>query len=132
MRSGLLKITIMEETEKIEELQTRREFFKSAAKGILPILGLTLLGPVIASCDKIEDLTGCSDCAGGCEDSCSDGCKTGCKGSCSSGCQGTCNVTCYSGCKTGCESTCKGGCKTSCSTVCRGTCKGRCTHAGRY
>jgi len=72
---------------KNKDLQTRREFFKAAAKGVLPILGLTLLGPsILSSCDKLDDLTGCSDCSNGCEDSCADGCKSGCKGSCSAGC----------------------------------------------
>lgn len=34
---------IMKKNEKNEELQSRREFFKKAAKGALPILGAILL-----------------------------------------------------------------------------------------
>lgn len=33
----------MKKNEKNEELQSRREFFKKAAKGALPILGLAIM-----------------------------------------------------------------------------------------
>jgi len=58
----------MEKVSK-KELQTRREFFKQAAKGVLPILGLTILGPTLASCDKVFG-GDCNDCSDSCSDSC--------------------------------------------------------------
>ena len=33
------------EKKKNEELQSRRDFFKKAAKGALPILGMVVVGP---------------------------------------------------------------------------------------
>lgn len=82
----------MKATKQKEELKSRREFFKAAAKGVLPILGLTILGPtILTSCDKLEDITGCSDCA----DSCKGGCESGCKGTCSTSCAINCRTACY-------------------------------------
>ena len=41
------------ENKNQEELQSRREFFKSAAKAALPVLAIAVLGsPVLTSCDK--------------------------------------------------------------------------------
>lgn len=90
----------MKATKQKEELKSRREFFKAAAKGVLPILGFTILGQtILTSCDKLEDITGCSDCSNGCKDSCVDGCQTGCKG--------TCSVNCSAACKSSCVGTAK-------------------------
>ena len=80
----------MEKNKKNEELQTRREFFKKAAKGALPILGAIVLAnsPVIAKATE----------------STPSGCHYGCTAVCStSACQGTCSG--------GCRFTCSGGCK---------------------
>ena len=45
--------------KKKSEIYSRREFFKQAAKGVLPILGLTILGPtLISSCGKDDDEPG--------------------------------------------------------------------------
>ncbi|MFK2396247.1 Cys-Xaa-Xaa-Xaa repeat radical SAM target protein [Bacteroides fragilis] len=84
---------------KNEELQSRREFFKKAAKGALPILGAIILAsnPVLAKAGET---------AMGCKYGCSTGCYTACSGSCKSGCDGTCKNACY-GCKYTCEGTCK-------------------------
>lgn len=40
--------------KKNEELKSRRDFFKKAAKGILPILGTVILSsiPSVAKCEK--------------------------------------------------------------------------------
>lgn len=76
----------MQKNKKNEELQSRREFFKKAAKGALPILTMTILAPAfVTSCSK-----GCDDCV----DSCSDSCITGCKNGCSAGCGSSCNTGC--------------------------------------
>ena len=46
----------MKKNGKNEELQSRREFFKKAAKGALPIFGAIVLGPsLITSCSKDDD-----------------------------------------------------------------------------
>ncbi len=80
--------------ERNEELQSRREFFKNAAKGVLPILGaIALANMPLASIAKesktINDCySGCTTtCSGGCKGACS-GCKAGCSGTCMSGCTG--------------------------------------------
>ena len=43
------------EKKKNEELQSRRDFFKKAAKGVLPILGMVVVGPSLMSCSKDDD-----------------------------------------------------------------------------
>ena len=77
----------MKKSEKDEELQSRREFFKSSAKGALPILAFTLFGPTLSSCSKDDDEIKCKDCSGGC--------SKGCSGSCDGSCSGTCDDGCY-------------------------------------
>ena len=72
-----------------EELQSRREFFKKAAKGALPILGAIVLAnaPVIAQAAESTP-NGCMGCQGTC--------MATCKGSCAnSSCKGTCYGSCY-------------------------------------
>lgn len=90
----------MKNNKENEELQSRREFFKEAAKKALPIIGLIAFAksPIIAQATTKVPM-GCMD------------------GSCSGGCKGTCDSTCKGGC-TGCDGTCKGGCD--------GSCKGNC------
>lgn len=79
----------MKKIEKKKELQTRREFFKSAAKGALPILGMVVFGStLLASCERDDDDGG-------------SGCGK-CNGSCSGSCDATCRYKCSGGCKTGC------------------------------
>ncbi len=88
---------------KNEELQSRRQFFKKAAKGALPILGLAIMAnvPMISNAAEGEYCT--------------------CSGDCSGSCRGGCSTTCYNGCYT----RCKGGCKGACSGTCAGSCNGR-------
>lgn len=80
-----------------EELQSRREFFKKAAKAALPVVGAVVLAslPIV----KSEAAT---DCLGNCGNSCSL--------DCSGGCRGGCQESCYSGCRNTCHGTCSGGC----------------------
>ena len=91
----------MKKNEKNEGLQSRREFFKKAAKGALPILGLAIMAtvPMISNAAESEYCT----CAGDC------------KGACSGGCSTTCYNQCYSTCKNGCQYTCRSTCDASCN-----------------
>ena len=68
----------MDKKKRNEEIQSRREFFKNAAKGALPILGAVLLAnaPVIARAADSEAPMGCTGtCTGACYGSCK-GCST--------------------------------------------------------
>ena len=69
-----------------EELQTRREFFKKAAKGALPVLTFVALGQsILTSCDK--EPFGCGrSCAGSCEGDCAGDCDDGCWTACIAAC----------------------------------------------
>lgn len=91
----------MKKNEKNEGLQSRREFFKKAAKGPLPILGLAIMAnvPMISNAAESEYCT----CAGDC------------KGACSGGCSTTCYNQCYASCKTGCQYSCRSTCDASCN-----------------
>lgn len=81
-------------TKKNEELQSRREFFKKAAKGALPILGAILLAgmPNVVNAAQKTPM----------------GCNYGCNGSCE-GCSGTCTNACR-GCGSLCRQSCSSGC----------------------
>ena len=87
-------LIVMNKNGKNEELQSRREFFKKAAKGALPILGAIVLAnaPIIAKASET-----------------------------STSCHGSCIAACMNGCTTTCHWTCKNTCKTWCSTHCSGT-----------
>lgn len=97
----------MEKKNRNEELQSRREFFKKAAKGVLPILGAVVLAGAPAIVKAAEESPM------GCKYGCSTGCYTSCNTGCKSGCYGTCKHAC-DGCKYTCDSTCKNSCKESC------------------
>ena len=88
----------MKKNEKNEELQSRREFFKKAAKGALPILGAIVLANAPAVINAAEKAP--MGCTGTCYGACYGGCK---------GCSTTCTGTCSNGCR-GCSTTCTGGC----------------------
>lgn len=74
---------------KNEEIQTRREFFKKAAKATLPVLG-TL---IVANIPSVSFAGVCTI------DACTATCSNTCKGTCSS-CSAACYRTCMSGCST--------------------------------
>ena len=88
----------MNKNGKNEELQSRREFFKNAAKGALPILAFTVLGTsFLTSCGDDDDEKGCSSkCTGGCQSSCSGDCDGGCTNNCDGLCGGDCWAYCES------------------------------------
>jgi CXXX repeat radical SAM target protein len=95
--------------ERNEELQSRREFFKNAAKGVLPILGAIALANMPGIANAAEVAMGCTG------------------GTCSGGCSGGCDASC----KFHCNITCKGICKDDCSTTCKAVCRNAC-NAGDY
>ncbi len=68
-----------------EELQSRREFFKKAAKAALPVIGAV----VVASIPTMK-----AEAVPGCQYGCSYACSGSCAGSCRGGCQGSCNGSC--------------------------------------
>lgn len=72
---------------KNEELQSRREFFKKAAKGALPILAGALLvsNPTITKAANIMDCSGCNNrCMNSCFNTCYKSCSGKCTGTCTS------------------------------------------------
>lgn len=83
---------------KNEDIQSRREFFKEAAKKALPVVGAIVLAssPSVAQMVQLSP----SDCNTGC----TGGCRTGCE----EGCSHNCNTTCKDTCKDHCNTTCKG------------------------
>lgn len=114
----------MKRNKKKEELQSRREFFKKAAKGALPFLGTILFAsaPQILKAKGTDPQFCMFGCAGFCAGQCYATCVGSCMGSCS-GCVGFCKVQCI-----GCIGSCTGTCM-SCTGSCLGTCAGACTNS---
>lgn len=83
-----------------EELQSRREFFKKAAKGALPILGAIVLANMPAVMQADAPAMGCG---GSCRGYCSEACATTCNVGCKSGCKSSCGASCTNECKGGCK-----------------------------
>lgn len=74
-----------------EELKSRRDFFKKAAKSALPILGAVVLASSPMASKAAEIARGCNgSCYVGCGSNCSGGCDGGCKNSCYTHCNTTC------------------------------------------
>ena len=94
----------MEENKKNqkEEIQSRREFFKNAAKGVLPILGVvllshiptTVLGKQTNSCDYTCSYS-CKETCESCQHACSVGCGSTCSGKCIGSCYAVCQNSSY-------------------------------------
>lgn len=81
-------LSIMDTKNPNEELQSRREFFKKAAKAALPVVGAVVLSSIpvekalaSTSCETNCDYV-CSRCGAGCSNSCVGGCTGSCKNSC--------------------------------------------------
>ncbi|MDE5738924.1 MAG: Cys-Xaa-Xaa-Xaa repeat radical SAM target protein [Bacteroidaceae bacterium] len=94
----------MEKKMNNEELQNRREFFKKAAKGALPILGAIALAnmPMIANAAEASSTScaGCNNrCMNSCFNTCHGKCDRHCADNCSSNCRGTCSSSCGRGSK---------------------------------
>lgn len=83
-----------------EELQSRREFFKKAAKGALPIIAATVLASAPAIVKAAEPASGCQ---WGCQGSCYGNCNNSCRGYCAQGCTGTCVGSCKGTCQSQCN-----------------------------
>ncbi len=87
----------MSKSNKNEEVQSRREFFKNAAKKALPIVGAIALmsTPIISNAHESKLENGCDyGCSGGCYHACRESCKGGCKTGCLHSCTGSCKETC--------------------------------------
>ena len=107
--------------KKSDELQSRREFFKKAAKGVLPILGLVMLPTgVQAMLRQVQESHPSTACKYDCSYLCRENCQTTCRGNCFTNCGHSCDGVCYDDCML----TCKGGCESSCRGTCRATCVG--------
>lgn len=91
----------MEKKMNNEELQSRREFFKKAAKGALPILGAIALASMPGVVKAAEEA------------------PMGCKYGCTTSCYGSCSSHCGFGCSGGCTGSC-GGCRGACMSSCTG------------
>ena len=115
----------MNEKNKQEEIQSRREFFKKAAKSSLPVLGAIVLSSLPLVQTKAS---GCDYCMNSCDNSCYLGCDNRCDGSCRYDCLGTCQGRCSGGCQGNCSYDCQGNCKGDCY----GTCKGSCGFSARF
>lgn len=90
----------MKKYKQKEELQTRREFFKSAAKKTLPIVAIALVNVSETSRAVESTPMGCNS---NCQVMCAVDCRTGCRGGCSDHCAKSCSESCYLGCKGGCK-----------------------------
>ena len=107
------------EKKQNEELQSRRDFFKKLAKGVLPALGgialsnLSISGNA-ATWSQNEENEG-------------DKVEMGCDWGCTGGCQGSCGRVCSYGCTNSCAGSCSGACKGYCQGSCKGTCSGSCS-----
>jgi len=95
----------MKEKEKKDDIQSRREFFKKAAKKALPIVGAIVLASVPIEKADAQWGSGCNSCSGGCM-------------GCSGGCTGDCGSSCGRGCSGGCTGTCQNSCSGTCSNMC--------------
>lgn len=121
----------MDKKMKNEELQTRREFFKKAAKGVLPMLGVFAFGPTILTSCRDSKSDGCDACSIGCSDACYKTCTGSASGTscsdCSSSCSGNSTSDSCSNCANTCSSSCKETCQTTCKETCSTTCEGSAT-----
>lgn len=99
----------MKEENKNEELKSRRDFFRNAAKAALPILGAIALSNVPLISKATETEMGCGYCNNGCDVTCTGGCDRSCSGSCYNRCLGSCSGSCYNTC----HGSCSGGCARS-------------------
>lgn len=87
--------------KKDKSLQSRREFFKNAAKKVLPVIGTIAIANVFNIVKAEETSMGCTG-------TCYMTCKNACQG-CRYSCDGTCKNSC-TGCRYTCDNTCKNGC----------------------
>ena len=101
MSRGNKNFIIMKDMKQNEDLQTRREFFKEAAKKTLPIIGAIVFAssPIITQAKESTPM-GCNS---NCKIACADSCYIYCEGSCKDGCKDTCKGSCSGGCNKSCK-----------------------------
>ncbi len=135
----------MEKENKKEEIQSRREFFKKAAKGALPVVGGLLLAGIPLNAFSQDyynaevnpawvrvNCDGCSGtCYGQCASTCSSTCRGNCKGDCSGSARGTQGRS-VSDCYYDCQFSCSGACSGTCYRTCKGQCDSSCQHVGYW
>ena len=80
------------------KIQSRREFFKNAAKSVLPILGCMMLPGSIMAHEIVSE-----EAPQSCNGSCYGLCNNSCRGYCSQGCTGTCSGSCKATCQSQCN-----------------------------
>lgn len=79
----------------MKDLQSRREFFKSAAKAALPVIGAM----VVANFPLVEaHADSCKECTNSCTGTCAE-CFAGCTSNCGYNCSGNCKQSCGESCK---------------------------------
>lgn len=84
----------------MSKIQSRREFFKNAAKRGLSILGTMMLASTPATTQAKETPMGCNT---NCQLACAVNCFSGCRGKCADNCAKSCSKSCLYGCKGGCK-----------------------------
>lgn len=91
---------------KNEELQSRRQFFKKAAKATLPILGAIVATnlPFVSRAANATPAGYCPSCSNDCMTECLYHCVSNCYSTCLNTCTGSCNGTCVLTCKNYCTS----------------------------
>lgn len=107
--------------KKQEELQSRREFFKSAAKAALPVLGAAALVNVPIAKAYSQCNSGSVFVPVGFDF------QTDRNGRCTN-----CTGTCYGNCQGSCQGSCQNSCQGNCQGDCYGTCRGHCGHMSQF
>lgn len=108
-------LSFMSNKKENEELQSRREFFKKAAKAALPVVAMTVAQmPAFGYVGGVV-YDNCQNCASSCSGTCAGNCKGDCTGS---------NSNANGGCFNGCVNTCAGGCTGTCYRSCNTGCDG--------
>ena len=115
-----------------KNIQSRRDFFKNAAKRILPILASITTIASIPVKTLAKPHFGCGwsclySCAGSCLNLCPMSCVNQCAIMCGNGCSGGCQDTCSQGC-----SSCVAQCRLGCGKGCSGTCIAQCSNYSEH
>lgn len=121
----MFNVTMENDIEKKQELQSRRDFFKKATLKTLPILGC-LLASQIPLQVKAEPSMWCM--YGSCMGTCFRTCLGSCQG-CRFSCMDQCINECVDSCRGGCNDACAKGCHIYCKGTCKGTCYAFCRNA---
>lgn len=90
---GQKNLSFMSNKKENEELQSRREFFKKAAKAALPVVGAVVLSslPIVQAEAQYPNCMCGSTCTYQCDGSGNDSCYGSCRGGCNASCLGGCS-----------------------------------------